>query len=151
MWLEPDSFSSFLLVGNFHWVWVSNSVGVVRQHLLWAIVCRRVKLWVLRVEVALGDDAAADGWLIVGLEINVVYVAFKLHGQRSGRPGVDKAWPITYLNKSIIFIEYSIQYFEDYNDLLLNIWIKTNKQKKLLLDSKVLDHLLRRDSLKSIL
>lgn len=93
----------FLLVGDFHGVWVSYSVGVICQHLLWTIVWPQIKLWVLWVVVALWDDTAADSRLIVGLKVNVVYLPFKLHRQRPGWPSVDKTWPVTYQNKGIIW------------------------------------------------
>lgn len=53
--------------------------------------------------VALGDDAAAHGRLVVGLEVDVVDVALELHGQRPGRPSVDKARPVACRSEDVVF------------------------------------------------
>lgn len=82
-------------MGDLHRVGVPHGVGVVGQHLLRAVVGRRVEVLVARaVVVALGDDAAAHGRLVVGLEVDVVDVALELHGERPGRPSVDKTRPV---------------------------------------------------------
>ena len=45
--------SAFLLVGNFHRVWISHSVGIVRQHFLRTVIRAQIKLWVVWVVVTL--------------------------------------------------------------------------------------------------
>lgn len=93
-----------LLVSDLHRVGVPHGVGVVGKHLLRAVVGRRVEvLLVCTVVVALGDDAAAHGRLVVGLEVDVVDVALELHRQRPGRPGVDKARPEACRSEDVMF------------------------------------------------
>ena len=109
--------SAFLLVGNFHRVWISHSVGIVRQHFLRTVIRAQIKLWVVWVVVTLWDDAAADSWLIVCLKVDIIDLTLELNRQRPGLPGVNKARPITWEENKIlessnalllVFYQYSI-------------------------------------------
>lgn len=91
-------------MSDLHRVGIPHGVGVVGQHLLRAVVGRRVKVLVAgAVVVALGDDAAPYGRLVVSLEVDVIDVALELHGQRPGRPSVDKAWSVACGGEDVMF------------------------------------------------
>lgn len=82
-------------MGNFDRVGVSHCICVICQHFLRAVVRLHVVVQVLWVEVAFGDDAAADGRWVIRLQVDIINLTLELHGEGSSMPCVDKPRTVT--------------------------------------------------------
>lgn len=81
------------LVCDFEGVGIAHSIGVIGEHLLRPIIGLQAE-FIRGLVVAFADSAGLEGILVVGLQVHIIDLTLKLHGQGPGWTRVDKAWPV---------------------------------------------------------